>query len=70
MTPLGPVARPSAAAFDVHRTENVKLPMRDGVRMATDVYRPSHDGRPLADRRPVFLHRTAYNKVETEAPKR
>ena len=67
MKPLDPAARPSAAAFDVHRTENVMLPMRDGVRMATDVYRPARAGRPLADRRPVLLHRTPYNKVETEA---
>ena len=43
------------------------VPMRDGIRMATDIYRPARDGRPLADRRPVLLHRTPYNKVETEA---
>ena len=46
------------------------VPMRDGVRLATDVYRPARDGRPLADRRPVLLHCTPYNKVETEATSR
>jgi hypothetical protein len=51
----------------VHLTENVMVPMRDGVRMATDIYRPARAGQPLTDRRPVLLHRTPYNKVETEA---
>jgi len=41
--------------------------MRDGVRMATDIYRPARDGRPLTNRRPVLLHRAPYNKTETEA---
>ncbi len=67
MKPLDPAARPSRPEHDVHLTENVMLPMRDGVRMATDVYRPARNGRPLNDRRPVLLHRTPYNKVETEA---
>jgi putative CocE/NonD family hydrolase len=67
MKPLDPAARPSRPELDVHLTENVMVPMRDGVRMATDTYRPARDGRPLADRRPVLLHRTPYNKVETEA---
>ena len=67
MKPLDSSARPSTPELDVHLTENVPVPMRDGVRLATDVYRPARDGRPLADRRPVLLHRTPYNKVETEA---
>jgi putative CocE/NonD family hydrolase len=66
MRPLDPAARVSRPDFDVDLTENVPVPMRDGVRLATDVYRPARDGRPLADRRPVILHRTPYNKTETE----
>jgi predicted acyl esterase len=34
---------------------------------ATDIYRPARDGRPQNNRRPVLLHRTPYNKTETEA---
>ena len=60
-----PPALPSE--HDVHLTENVMVAMRDGMRMATDIYRPARGGRPLADRRPVLLHRTPYNKTETEA---
>jgi predicted acyl esterase len=68
MKPLDAAARASRTEFDVHLIENVMLSMRDGVRMAADIYRPARDGRPLADRRrPVLLHRTPYNKVETEA---
>jgi hypothetical protein len=63
MKPHDPTARPSTPEHDVHLTENVMISMRDGVRMATDIYRPARDGRPLTDRRPVLLHRTPYNKV-------
>ena len=66
MRPLDRAASSSRPEFDVHLTENVLLTMRDGVRLATDVYRPARDGRPLDDRRPVLLHRTPYNKTETE----
>ena len=37
--------------------KNVLVPMRDGVNLAADVYRPSQDGRY-----PVLLQRTPYNK--------
>ena len=66
MRALDRSVQPSRPEFDVHLTENVMVTMRDGVRMATDVYRPARHGVPLADRRPVLLHRTPYNKVETE----
>jgi len=45
---------------------NVMVPMRDGVRLATDLYRPARDGRALPGRWPVLLNRTPYNKVEAE----
>jgi predicted acyl esterase len=67
MKPLDPAARPAHPEFDVDLTENVPVPMRNGVHMATDIYRPARDGRPQNNRRPVLLHRTPYNKVETEA---
>ena len=61
-----PAARPSEPEFDVHLTENIPVVMRDGVRLATDVYHPARGGRPLTDPRPVLLHRTPYDKTETE----
>ncbi len=38
------------------------VPMRDGVRLATDVYRPARDGEPVPGRWPVILGRTSYDK--------
>ncbi|MBI4339567.1 MAG: CocE/NonD family hydrolase [Chloroflexi bacterium] len=42
--------------------EDVLIPMRDGVRMATDVYRPAQNGRLLEEPLPIVLVRTPYNK--------
>ena len=42
--------------------ENVLVPMRDGVGMATDLYLPAHNGKPLANL-PTLLYRTPYNKT-------
>ena len=41
--------------FDVHLAANVMVPVRDSVRMATDIYRPACAGQPLPDRRPSSL---------------
>ncbi|QDU35822.1 Cocaine esterase [Maioricimonas rarisocia] len=38
------------------------VPMRDGVRLATDIYRPARDDQPLDDPLPVILSRLPYNK--------
>jgi putative CocE/NonD family hydrolase len=42
---------------------DVMVPMRDGVRLATDIYRPAlEDGTPAPGRFPVILTRTSYDK--------
>ncbi len=46
----------------VHR--DVMLAMRDGIRLATDIYRPARDGVPAGKSLPVLLERTAYGKAE------
>lgn len=43
--------------------QNLMVPMRDGVRMATDIYRPGRDGRPVEERFPLILQRTGYDKT-------
>src|SRR2546430_1623367 len=48
-----PVAMPADVKFE----KNVLVPMRDGVRLAADVYRPDREGKF-----PVLLSRTPYNK--------
>jgi putative CocE/NonD family hydrolase len=52
----------SAATFDSHVRESVMVAMRDGVRLATDVYRPARRGVYAIGRFPVVVARTPYNK--------
>ncbi|EKF20517.1 hydrolase CocE/NonD family protein [Nitratireductor pacificus pht-3B] len=41
------------------------IPMRDGVRLATDIYRPGRDGKAAHDPLPVIFERTPYDKAGT-----
>ena len=53
----------SAQAYNAICRSNVMVPMRDGVNLATDIYFPSHAGRPAAGPFPVVLERTPYDKA-------
>src|SRR5262245_41743056 len=58
-------AAPAAArepTFKVHVEKDVAVAMQDGVRLATDVYRPARDGKPVEGTLPVILTRTPYDK--------
>src|SRR5687767_10536468 len=64
---LGLPARGFAAqhgAFEVILQSDVMMPMRDGVRLATDIYRPASQGRFAARRFPAILERTPYGKSQ------
>jgi putative CocE/NonD family hydrolase len=54
-------ARPESA--DVILLSDVMVAMRDGVRLATDIYLPAQQGKPAAARFPVILERTPYDKT-------
>ena len=41
----------------VYVKETVMIPMRDGVKLSTDIYRPND-----SEQHPVILYRTPYNK--------
>ena len=56
------VARGRPAEYDVVVEPNIMVPMRDGVRLATDVYRPAREKAAADGRFPVILTRTPYNK--------
>ncbi len=45
-------------------SKDVMVAMRDGTRLATDVYRPAHDGDWLEGRFPTILCRTPYDKTD------
>src|SRR5260221_4399720 len=65
-----PVARPEDAALpqgDAYAAlveRDVMVPMRDGVRLATDIYRPARNGATVAGQFPVILERTPYGKAQ------
>ncbi len=65
LTETGSVARPALRApeYDVATLHDVMVPMRDGVRLATDIWLPARDGALLAGPWPVVLERTPYNKT-------
>ena len=48
--------------YEVDVAVDVMVPMRDGVKLATDVYRPARDGKPIGDKTAVILTRTPYGK--------
>lgn len=47
---------------EVHVEKNVMIPMADGIRLATDIYRPALDGEPIQEALPLLLQRTPYGK--------
>ena len=60
---LGRAARADDEPYDVALTSNAMIAMRDGVRLATDIYRPARDGKPIGGVFPVILERTPYGKT-------
>jgi len=56
--PAAPYRRP-AGAHEVDIEKSIMVPMRDGVRLSTDVYRPKNVAGPL----PTILIRLPYNKA-------
>jgi uncharacterized protein len=52
----------SSIRYDVAVLTDVMVRMRDGVRLATDVYLPARRGTPVVRRFPALLERTPYDK--------
>jgi uncharacterized protein len=48
--------------YQIVVARNQMVSMRDGVRLATDVYRPARNGVPIEGKFPVILERTPYGK--------
>ena len=53
--------------YDVVCEQRVMVPMRDGVRLATDIYFPAVGGRPAPGIFPTLLERTPYDKRNASA---
>ena len=52
----------NGAGYEVAVIKNEMLAMRDGVKLATDIYRPTRNGAAADGKFPVILERTPYNK--------
>src|ERR1700678_374845 len=55
-------AKLSQPKYKVRTEANVRVPMRDGVTLATDIYRPDAEGRF-----PTILVRTPYNRATAQS---
>jgi putative CocE/NonD family hydrolase len=56
----------SGQQYDVVWQRDVMVAMRDGVRLATDLYLPALQGRAVNAPVPVLLERTPYNKLRVD----
>ncbi|MCL0044505.1 CocE/NonD family hydrolase [Dehalococcoidia bacterium] len=52
----------SQPEYDIIVMEDVMVPTRDGIGLATDIYRPAKEGQLIPEAMPVILERTPYNK--------
>lgn len=53
---------PAEGPYESLLLDTIMVPMRDGVRLATDVHVPARDGQPLEGPWPVILERTPYGR--------
>lgn len=51
-----------AETYDMVLDSNVGVKTRDGVRLATDIYRPARNGKAVQGRFPVIMERTPYGR--------
>ena len=57
-------AAPPQTDYEFVVAHDVMIAMRDGVKLATDIYRPARKGLADAGRFPVILERTPYGKTQ------
>ncbi|MGB7465370.1 MAG: CocE/NonD family hydrolase, partial [Candidatus Acidiferrum sp.] len=62
-----PLHAQSNASFGIGEARNVMVAMRDGVKLATDIYRPTQNGQAIDNKFPVILVRTPYSKDDAAA---
>jgi predicted acyl esterase len=46
--------------YEIIASKRIMVPMRDGVRLATDIYRPGRNGAPTDGKFPAIVERTHY----------
>jgi putative CocE/NonD family hydrolase len=63
VTALPALTPAEALADDVIVHRDCMIAMRDGIRLATDIFRPAQGGQPIAGGFPVIFERTPYDKA-------
>ncbi len=61
------IGAPADEPYGIVVLKDVMVPMRDGVRLATDVHLPARGGVAAEGRFPAILERTPYNKDESDS---
>jgi uncharacterized protein len=64
---IAPIGAPAEEPYGIVVLKDVMVPMRDGVRLATDVHLPARGGVAAPGRFPAVLERTPYNKDESDS---
>ena len=59
---LEPLRAQPDQRYEIVLSKDVMITMRDGVKLATDIYRPARHGVPVEGKFPVVMERTPYNK--------
>jgi putative CocE/NonD family hydrolase len=59
---LLPLRAQTQARYQVLANKDLMIAMRDGVKLATDIYRPARSGAAVEGKFPVILERTPYGK--------
>src|ERR1035438_6448241 len=59
-----PLRAQTDVRYGVAESKDVMVAMRDGVKLAADIYRPTQNGQLVDGKFPVLLVRTPYNRSE------
>ena len=51
-------------SYGIVLAKDVMVEMRDGIRLASDIYRPARDGQLVDGRFPTIMLRTPYDKTD------
>src|SRR5258708_19621107 len=57
-----PLRAQTGVSYGIAESKDVMVAMRDGVKLAADIYRPTQSGQLVDGKFPVILMRTPYNK--------
>src|SRR5436190_18658705 len=66
----GQMGKKSNGPFEVIVQSNVRVAMRDGTKLACDLYLPANAGKAVKGKHPTLLARTPYNKTGQAAEAR